>query len=248
MSIQWKDYMRGVQESLNSTNYVGPHDIPDIDLYMDQVTSFMDAHLASSKRFDSDKLLTKTMINNYTKDGLLPPPIKKKYSKDHMYMLVFIYYLKNFLSISDVKTVIGPMSEMFFDGQGGMKLEDIYSEIFNMEEGLSYALAKDVMKKFVHSRDMFKELGDEKEREYMQIFSFIAMLSFDVYLKRSLIESIIDDVLTDDDEAEAAKALKAAKAEAKKAAKAAKAAKGEKPEKPEKTGTKKASREEVVNG
>ena len=197
MSIQWKDYMRGVQESLNSTNYVGPHDIPDIDLYMDQVTSFMDAHLAASKRYDSDKLLTKTMINNYTKDGLLPPPVKKKYSKDHMYMLVFIYYLKNFLSISDVKTVIGPMSKMFFDEQGGIDLEGIYSEIFKMEEDLSYALAKDVMKKFVHSKDMFSELENEEEREYLQIFSFISMLSFDVYLKRNLIESIIDDVLND---------------------------------------------------
>ena len=224
MSKQWKDYMRGVQQSLSSTNYVRPNDIPDIDLYMDQVTSFMDAHLAASKRFDSDKLLTKTMINNYTKDGLLPPPIKKKYSKDHMYMLVFIYYLKNFLSISDVKTVIGPMAKKFFGEEGSLDLDEIYSEIFAMEEDLSYALAKDVMKKFVHSKDMFAELENEDEREYLQIFSFIAMLSFDVYLKRNLIESIIDDVLRDDEEKNEAKAKEAAKKAKKEAEKAEKEA------------------------
>ena len=65
-------------------------DIPTIDLYMDQVTTFMDKGLARYKRNETDKILTKTMINNYAKNNLLPPPVKKKYSKDHMLMLVFI--------------------------------------------------------------------------------------------------------------------------------------------------------------
>ena len=68
MGIQWKDYMKELQMILRNTDYVKPGDIPNIDLYMDQVTKFMDEHLESSKRFDSDKLLTKTMINNYTKN------------------------------------------------------------------------------------------------------------------------------------------------------------------------------------
>ena len=52
--------------------------LPNIDLYMDQVTTFMDCHLEKSKRYPEDKILTKTMINNYTKNNLLPPPDKKK--------------------------------------------------------------------------------------------------------------------------------------------------------------------------
>ena len=56
-----------------------PDDIPNIDLYMDQVTTFMEKELASSKRHEDDKILTKTMINNYAKNNLLPPPVKKKY-------------------------------------------------------------------------------------------------------------------------------------------------------------------------
>ena len=70
-------------------------DIPTIDLYMDQVTTFMDKGLARYKRNETDKILTKTMINNYTKNDFLPPPVKKKYSKEHMYLLIFIYYFKN---------------------------------------------------------------------------------------------------------------------------------------------------------
>jgi hypothetical protein len=197
MNMQWKNYMKQLQTVLRNTDYVKPSDIPNIDLYMDQVTTFMDEHLESSKRFDSDKLLTKTMINNYTKNSLLPPPEKKKYTKDHMYLLVFIYYLKNFLSIRDVKTIISPMSEMFFGNEkdGGITLEEIYSNIFKFEEEQSNDLAKDVMIKFMKSKRRFSEVEDEQEREYLQVFSFIAMLSFDVYLKKNLIESTIDEIL-----------------------------------------------------
>ena len=59
-------------------DYIRPEDIPSIELYMDQVTTFMDKELANTKRFESDKTLTKTMINNYTKNNLLHPPVKKK--------------------------------------------------------------------------------------------------------------------------------------------------------------------------
>ncbi|MGN0166078.1 MAG: DUF1836 domain-containing protein [Lachnospiraceae bacterium] len=204
MSIQWKDYMKELQIVLRNTDYIQPHDIPNIDLYMDQVTKFMDENLESSKRFDSDKLLTKTMINNYTKNDLLPPPEKKKYSKDHMYMLAFIYYLKNFLSIRDVKKVIAPMSRMFFNNEDQISLEEIYSGIYNIEVEQSYSMAKDVMRKFLKSKKTFTDVQGEEEKEYLQIFSFIAMLSFDVYLKKTLIESIIDDVLDEDNEDEKA--------------------------------------------
>ena len=81
-----------IREQKLSADYVHPSIIPDIDLYMDQVTTFMDEHLSFSKRYDEDKILTKTMINNYAKNQLLPPPEKKKYSKDHI-LFIDIYLL-----------------------------------------------------------------------------------------------------------------------------------------------------------
>ena len=84
-----KELIASIIEKLN---YIRPENIPDIDLYMDQVTTFMDSSLKESKRYDSDKILTKTMINNYAKNDLLPPPLKKKYSKEHILVLIFIYY------------------------------------------------------------------------------------------------------------------------------------------------------------
>ena len=195
MEKQWKYYLRKLVENLQATNYIGPNDIPNIDLYMDQVTKFLDEHLEQSKRYDSDKLLTKTMINNYTKNNLLPSPVKKKYSKDHMYLLVFIYYLKSFLSINDVQHIVGPMKDMFFGDDAKMSLEEIYKGIFDMETVVSQDLGQDVMKKFERSKRVFNKVEGEEEKEFLSIFSFISMLSFDVYLKKQMIEQIIDDLL-----------------------------------------------------
>ncbi|MBO4697270.1 MAG: DUF1836 domain-containing protein [Lachnospiraceae bacterium] len=165
---------------------------------MDQVTKFLDEHLEQSKRYDNDKLLTKTMINNYTKNNLLPSPVKKKYSKDHMYLLVFIYYLKSFLSINDVQHIVGPMKTMFFGEDAEMDLATIYKTIFEMESVVGNDLAKDVMKKFDRSKSVFKDVKDPEAKEFLAIFSFISMLSFDVYLKKQMIEQIIDDLLVTD--------------------------------------------------
>ena len=86
---------------------VSAADLPNIDLYMDQVTSFMDDHLEHSKRYPEDKILTKTMINNYAKNHLLPPPEKKKYSKDHMIILILccFSYLSTILKIYCLSTI-----------------------------------------------------------------------------------------------------------------------------------------------
>jgi len=178
---------------INKLDYINPETIPNIDLYMDQVTTFMDSNLQDSKRHNQDKILTKTMINNYAKNNLLPPPVRKKYSKDHMFMLIFIYYLKNILSISDIQTLLKPLSEKYFGSQSNLTLEDIYTSIFQLENEQFHSLVKDVIKKFDCSKEMFPEEAEE-DQEFLQTLSFISMLSFDVYVKKQMIERIIDEM------------------------------------------------------
>ena len=113
---------------VRSSNIIEIEDIPNIDLYMDQVTTFMDKCLVQYKRYDDDKILTKTMINNYTKNDLLPSPNKKKYSKEHMLLLVFIYYFKSFLSINDIQSILGPITKKYFNGDGEISLEELYND------------------------------------------------------------------------------------------------------------------------
>ena len=115
-------------------DYIYPEDIPSIELYMDQITTFMDKQLHGNKRHEEDKILTKTMINNYSKNALLPPSDKKKYSKDHIILLIYIYYLKNFLSINDIQNLLQPMTDSYFHKNSGTTMADIYSDLFALEQ------------------------------------------------------------------------------------------------------------------
>lgn len=179
-------------DGLKRIAYIKPQEIPNIELYMDQVTTFMDQHLEDTKRFSEDKILTKTMINNYTKNNLLPSPQKKKYSKDHMYLLIFIYYLKNILSITDIHSLLSPLTEMCFGGKGEMGLEEIYEEIYRIEHGQSYSVAKDIARKAAAAEKTFSQVENEEEREYLRGFAYACMLSYDIYVKRQMLEKLID--------------------------------------------------------
>ena len=121
MTIDSDKILHDLLNSLDSLEGIRPGEIPNIALYMDQVTTFMDAQLASSRRFESDKVLTKTMINNYAKNNLLPPPVKKKYSKEHVVVMIFIYYFKTILSIKDIETILTPITEKYFETDSAAK-------------------------------------------------------------------------------------------------------------------------------
>lgn len=188
-----QEFVNSLLQRLAKLNYIKPGDVPNIDLYMDQVTTFMDEHLSDVKRYEDDKILTKTMINNYTKNDLLPPPVKKKYSKEHIYVLTFIYYLKNILSISDIQKLLNPLTDKFFNKEELPDLEYIYSEIYNMEKAQIASLSKDVVEKPQVAKEAFLDVENEEDKDFLQLFSLVGLLSFDVYMKKNIIESLIDD-------------------------------------------------------
>jgi len=181
-------------QGFNTIDFITPETVPDIDLYMDQITTFMDTQLASCKRYPDDKILTKTMINNYTKNDLIPPPVKKKYSKEHLLLLIFVYYMKDFLSISDIKTLIEPMTDRFFHRTDeGITLHEIYQRINGLEKAQINPIIEDLNNNLSTALDAFADV-DEEDRDYLQTFAFICLLSIDVYVKKQLIEHLADEI------------------------------------------------------
>lgn len=191
MKIDSKDMINSILKSVSKIDYIKPEDLPNIQLYMDQVTTFMDEQMESSKRYPEDKVLTKTMINNYAKNDLLPPPVKKKYSREHVMLLIFIYYYKGILSISDIQQLLRPITAKFFNTAKDYSLEDIYEEAFGLEQDQIDILKADILERFRKSEQTFRDAPQE-DREFLQTFAFICMLSFDVYVKKLLIEKMID--------------------------------------------------------
>ena len=186
-----KAVLKSILASISQINYVEPGDIPNIDLYMDQVTTFMDEHLRSSKRYEDDKVLTKTMINNYAKNNLLPPPVKKKYSKEHVLVMIFIYYFKNILSIKDIETLLTPITDKYFNDDSGMDMTYIYNEVLELERSRISIVSKDIAKSFNEGAKRFTD-APEEDQDYLQLFAFICSLSFDIYVKKLLMQKLID--------------------------------------------------------
>ncbi|WP_312644283.1 DUF1836 domain-containing protein [Hydrogenoanaerobacterium sp.] len=154
-------------------------EIPDIDLYMDQIITLFENKVSGNKRRPEDKLLTKTMINNYSKEGLLHEIKGKKYSKEHIIQMLLIYNLKQTLLIQDIKSVLGAASS---NGQ----IPELYSRYLSIKENLRKETPALLQKLMVESE--FDGL-DETQKKLLLV---LAMSSVGNYMKR-LSEGIIDN-------------------------------------------------------
>ena len=168
-------------------DFITPDEIPGMELYMDQLTRYMDKHLGSTLRDESDKALTKTMINNYTKNKLIPPPEKKRYSRKHLILLIYIYYLKNVVSINDIIRILGPMIENDFSEDD---IIEMYDSIFEMEKLQYFNTEASVIKS---SQIVDKKLPDNDD-EYLKKMAFIYLLGYDIFMKKRLMEKLIDEL------------------------------------------------------
>ena len=121
---------------VDSLTRVHPSEIPGIDLYMDQVTTFMDSHLNTSKWLSEDKILTKTMINNYSKAKVITPVKGKKYTKEQILQMLIIYQLKNNLSIQEIKELLTPIYESDTD------LSLLYDHFIDIKQVMNQQLQK----------------------------------------------------------------------------------------------------------
>lgn len=210
--------IRDLIEMTSSLNFIDPADVPSIELYMDQVTTFLEEKLNNNKRNEEEKTMTKTMINNYTKNDLLPPPNKKRYTKEHLILLIYIYYLKNLLCINDIQTLLKPMIEDYFGSNDPSKsIDQIYAKIFNHQKDHYKDIQKSIMNTFNRASEMY----DPQNEGYLHDMSLIALLSADVYVKKKYIEHLIDNMRTIQ-EKEAKAKEKEAKAKEKEAAMKAK--------------------------
>ena len=181
--------------SLLSITSIPSEDIPKIELYIDQVTTFIDSRLDKSRRYPDDKIMTRTMVNNYTKNKLLPPSVKKKYSREHFFLLIMIYYLKNVLSIADIQTVLEPLSEKWFpkDKKSGLSLHAIYDKITETSGERLPDIEEEIFRIWEESQDSFADFDLKKEdQSYLDTFAFIYQLCFDIYVRKQMIERVID--------------------------------------------------------
>lgn len=100
-------------------------ELPEIDLYMDQVVSLTDKYLGALCAQD-EPALTPSMINNYVKNQIIPAPVKKKYSREHIAKLLVICILKPIMEISAIADIMERIEKLF----GTEKMLDDFADMF----------------------------------------------------------------------------------------------------------------------
>lgn len=188
--MDYSKYIKKIIKDLETTDYVYSKDIPNISLYMDQVTTFMEDNLGRMKRKEHDNILTKTMINNYSKNHILPPPIKKKYTPDHMMMLIFIYYFKHVLSITDIQKLLSPIIHKI-ESDDQFSLDTFYDTLLNIQKD-EFDDFKEHIDNTIHiARNKIEDL-DTEDKDILELFSIIHLLTLQAAAQKHIAEKLID--------------------------------------------------------
>ena len=182
-----KQRMQQVIEEVLRDADLRSQDIPAIDLYLDQILSLVADNRATASSYYQDKPLTKTMVNNYSKDGLIKPVKGKKYAKEHIVQMLLVYALKSSMSIGEIKRMLTGVddSENFTDGD----LIACYDRYLDQKEDVR-DMSRDVVERLLREQS----LAIEDDRDFLVfLLSLIALSSYTNGIARALIAARYPD-------------------------------------------------------
>lgn len=168
------DYIKKIISEFTDIELIGKEKIPDIDLYMDQIITIFEENLKDYKRDGDDKILTKTMINNYVKDKIIPPPLKKKYSKSHIILLIMIYHLKSIASIGDIGRLLNESTDSPALYDGFLKLQQFQND--------------NILNDIIGKKNVISGFADEQSEDLL----FIMLLIIEANIRKRIAEKLID--------------------------------------------------------
>jgi hypothetical protein len=171
-------------------------DIPEIDLYVDQVTEFIEQKLSQQKRNSKDKLLTKTMINNYAKAGILMSPRIKRYSRQHIALLLLLYNSKQILSINDISLLFSilqkPIDKQKEAEQPGSSLIDFVYELVQEITSDQADKLKEACEEKIDLIQGKTAHADDEQKQSIEWFLMAMFLVSQAAMQKRLAETIID--------------------------------------------------------
>ncbi len=217
-----------VRDALNDAE-LSSKDIPSIDLYVDQILNLISERLSQGSERYRDRHLTKTMINNYSKDGIITPVKGKKYNKEQILQMLTVYTLKGTLSIGEIKRLLGGAYEVEeFDGAALTELYDKHLEIKEVNRDFAFKALEGIMQRH--------ELDSDNDIDYITTIFGLASLSA---LLKNVAQAMIDERFPEPIETEEQEGDEQSKKERKEEKKATK-----RQNKEEKQAKKEAKREE----
>ncbi len=166
---QWTEQLKNY-ETIKLSN------MPDIDLYMDQVITFITKQLSNFSKEELDKIITPSMINNYTKDGIIPRPVNKKYNKSHLSSILMLCIFKQILPINDIT--------IFIDKEQEERIFQLYDTFSLMQNDLVQKISQRISDRLLEIED---SADDDKEQ--------LKKLSMELVIEANILSSFAKKIL-----------------------------------------------------
>jgi len=188
-------WMKNIQDILNQLeleSHISLNDIPEIDLYMDQVIQLFENKFNGTKRNEEEKVLTKTMVNNYAKGKLFFPIKNKKYSKEHLILISLIYQLKGVLSINDIKELLEGLNRKVVEEE--FRLDDFYNSVLTVNTKNVENFYEEIKE---HIKDVKEEMQalEDRDQSYLEQVLLIASLVQMSNVYRRTAEKLVDEII-----------------------------------------------------
>ncbi|MFA1819130.1 DUF1836 domain-containing protein [Virgibacillus oceani] len=178
-------------KDIHLDTHLSLEEIPDLELYMDQVIQLFEKKFAETKRNEDEKVLTKTMINNYAKGKLFFPIKNKRYSKEHVILISMIYQMKSSLSIQDVKQTLGRLNEKI--DEDSFSVQALYKKYIHLVEANN-----DIFEEAVetHTEQVAEEVQELKDNESAYLEQLLLITSFTMMSNfyRKAAEKLVDNM------------------------------------------------------
>ncbi|SDZ64410.1 protein of unknown function [Evansella caseinilytica] len=185
--------MEAIINQLGLENQIFLQDIPNIDLYMDQVIQLFENKFQYSKRNDDEKILTKTMINNYAKGKLLFPIENKKYSKEHLMLISLIYQLKGALSINDIKKTLHGVNQKVMEEDGSFDLSLFYECCLRLADKNVKQFTESIRELVAEAEEEIKPLDDQEKNYLENVLLIASLVNMSNYYRRAA-EKLVDNI------------------------------------------------------
>ncbi len=189
-----QDLLTQLIELINNSEDIQIDEIPEYHLYISQLEEFFDRKLKkSSGDEDERKAISKTMIQNYIKDGLLMPPEGKSYNSSHVILLTLIYNLKYILSIRDIRRLLNPILLDIENEDSAMEIESLYERYLELKQDSIQSLNSTLESLTVKVDKQLDEGNNSEEEElHHKLLLFISTLVSEANQRKKIAEFLIE--------------------------------------------------------
>jgi len=191
--MRYEEYIKNVVDEFVNGPQTKIDDFPEFELYMDQALTYMNQKLSVFKKDKKDVVMTKTMVNNYTKHKLLPAPINKKYTKDHLILLNMIYYLKRSFQMDEIRKLMKPLIDNYnseFDDK--IDFSGIYIGMLEIQKAERETMLKTVRGDIENIKTSLGKVNLSDD-DMLEVFMMIMNLVRKADSQRYLAEKLLDE-------------------------------------------------------